>query len=131
MIKRFHVTDYTYRQVIGDPASEGRVPHARLVWGNVSGSGWGFLRPWEQIALFPEKGTLAGIRSPARAHEEFIIRYLEPFADALRHPRHLHPITGRYWHGIVWRSSWKGWRRSVLDPDIVIEDPNQNEDWIG
>ena len=132
----FRATNASYRATIADEASEGRLPFARVMFGNLSGHGWGFLHPWEQKALFPEKGTPPGVMSPLRRHEPFIILRVSSLLAAFKHANHSYTIEGYYWHGRVWRKSWgKRWgfwprfRYALLDPDPVTHDPGKAEDW--
>lgn len=125
----------TYRKAISDEANGGRLPIARLIIGNIEGHGWGFLHPWDQIAVFPSKGTPGGFRDPMRHHERFWILRLSCRHMSLRHRNHDYDIEGRYWQGLVWRESmgpwWKPWRakRKMLSPDIVTYDPQKADDW--
>jgi hypothetical protein len=132
---RIRVNSQSFRAYIADEANAGRIPIARLKHGYVIGRGWGFLHPWEQQAIFPQKGTPAGWNTSARVHEPFWILRLWPTWCAARHRNHDYDIEGRYWHGLVWRQSW-GWRRrwginlpnarrAFLDPDIVTNDPKK------
>ena len=132
----FRATDESFRKAIRNERNEGRVPMARLIYGYVSGHGWGFLRPWEQQALFPEKGTVGGVGHPDRHHQRFWILRLKPTQRRLRHRNHDYFIEGRYWHALVWRSGWGyrwrylwRWRRAIVDPDMVTDDPGKAEDW--
>lgn len=129
MLAEFHVTAESYREAIQDEASMGRVPMARLIWGYVEGKGWAFLRPWEQLAMFPEKATVAGIYSPRRKHVRFWIRRLRPVQGIYRNQMHLYPVTGRFWRGVAWRDGWRRPRLVLLDPDIVDDDPNAHADY--
>lgn len=134
-------SDRSYRQAIQDPGNEGRLPLARLTFGCVSGYGWGFVHPWEQQALFPGKGNVAGIGNPLRHHEPFwILRWRRacPATSpvSFKHPNHDYFIEGWYWYGWVWRAVWgKRWgfwpraRWKLLDPDIVTHDPGKADDW--
>lgn len=142
-----HATDATYRKAISverdldadehDPheLDAGRLPMARFTWGYVSGLGWGFLRPWEQQALFPAKGSQRGIGNSDRHHEPFWILRVRGFDGAFRHRNHDYVIEGRYWQGWVWRASWGKWwqfwraRWKLLDPDNVTDDPGKADDW--
>lgn len=128
-------TDSSYREAIQHEENQGRFPIAFLTCGYVSGLGWGFLRPWEQLQLFPEKGTLGGVEHADRHHQRFWILRVWPIRTSAKHPRHSWEIEGRYWEGLVWRHSWGKrfgiWRarRAFLDPDIVTHDPQRADDW--
>lgn len=129
-------SDRSYRQAIQDEANQGRLPLARLTFGYVSGHGWGFVHPWEQKALFPAKGKVAGIGNPLRHHEPFWILRIRTTQASFKHPNHDYSIEGWYWHGWVWRASWgKRWgfwpraKWALLDPDIVTYDPGKADDW--
>ena len=134
-------SDEAYREAIQDAANDGRLPLARLTIGFITGRGWGFLRPWEQKAIFPAKGTPAGFRNPDRAHERFWILRVRRAAPAtspvsFKHPNHDYFIEGWYWYGWAWRKAWgKRWgfwplaRWVLLDPDIVTHDPGKADDW--
>lgn len=125
------LTDEVVRHYLGQGE---RVPLARLTFGLVSGFGWGFLRPWQQLAVFPEKGTPAGIGHRHRHHERFWIRALVPHDGTERHPRHSWTVTGRYWEGVAWRASWRYPRMVLLDPDIITADTHPRGsygDWLG
>lgn len=128
-----HATPETYRHAITDPDNMGRLPVARFTWGFVEGLGWAFLPPWAQLAVFPEKGTRAGIGHPHRQHDRFFVRALAPVEGWMRHPRAEWSVQGRYWEGIAWRASWgREIRRVLLDPDIVYESTmvERFDDWL-
>lgn len=125
------VTPSAYRKLIKKASNMGRFPIARVIYGYIGGRGWGFLNPWEQLAIFPNKGTLAGISDPARRHERFAIARVFPTWRTERHPNHEDPVTGRYWWGLAWRASWDKPRLVLLDPDRVrmeIEIVTTNEE---
>lgn len=127
------VNGTVFRRVIADAHYNGRLPLARCTWGFVDGLGWGFLPPWAQLAVFPEKGTQAGIGHRHRQHEPFFVRALVPIEGWMSHPRMAWSVKGRYWEGVVWRASWgRQIRRCLLDPDIVEETthPGRYDDWL-
>lgn len=119
-----------YRAIIVDERAQGRLPIAMLTFGNIFGHGWGFLQPWAQLAVFPNKGTHAGVGDPERLHEPFWILRLRPTWTRAKHRNMDWEIEGRFWLGLAWRKSW-GYRRlwrvipiwrfrpCLLDPDIV------------
>lgn len=118
------VTDLRYRRVIRNANNHGRFPAAWLTFGHVSGHGWGFVQPWAQIALFPEKGSPADYtRNPARKHQPFCLLRLWPTWRSERHRNHGHPVEGRYWWSLAWR---RPWRR----PRLVLLDPTQLKDLV-
>lgn len=108
-----------YQWLVRDAKAAGRFPIARVIYGYLPGRGWGFLNPWEQLAMFPEKGTQAGIGHPARRHERFAIARVFPTWRTERHPNQEEPITGRFWWGLAWRASWPEPRLVLLDPDRI------------
>ena len=127
-------TDRLYREHIHDEA-DGRIPMARLMFGNLTGRGWGFLHPWAQKALFQAKGTQFAIGHVDRKHEPFIILRWRSFEGAFKHPNQDWYIEGRYWRGYVWRSEWglrwgfwPKFRGVLLDADIVTHDPGKAGD---
>lgn len=124
-----HATNTTYHEFIADERNHGRLPLAWLTFGDINGLGWGFLHPWAQQAIFPHKGTLAGIGDWRRYHEPFLLLRLWPTWCDKRHPNHEHYIEGRYWHGIAWRKGW-GWRprRVLLDYDLITVDEQFRRD---
>lgn len=113
------VTPSAYRRLIKQSRNMGRFPVARVIYGYIDGQGWGFLNPWEQLAIFPNKGTPAGVSDPARRHERFAIARVFPTWRTERHPNQEDPVTGRYWWGLAWRARWEKPRLVLLDPDKI------------
>ena len=95
--------------------ANGRVPQARVMVGDVTGNGWGFLPPFTQTALFPVKGIRDRLFSRERVHEPFKIIRFTAFEGARRHRNHSEPTTGTFWHAAVWRKSWGAWRLAVIE----------------
>ena len=102
------VNDWKFHEMRKLPDSQGRILLARFTWGHISGLGWGFLHPWQQLALFPDKGTQAGIGHPDRFHERFfsarpVAVHRQPAAPA---------------HGLVDRGPLLAWHRlaRILGP---------------
>ena len=104
-----HATDETYRQHIADELNQGRLSLARLTFGEISGHGWGFVGPWAQQALFPHKGTYAGVGGRARRHEQFALCRVWQTWTVAHHPNHRYPVHAYYAYGIAWRRSWGKW----------------------
>jgi hypothetical protein len=124
-------TDKAYRELIHDEANEGRLPLAWLTFGYVTGHGWGFLHPWAQQAIFPTKGSIAGIEHPDRQHDAFFILRLRPHWREAHHQNYEHPIEGRYWYGLAWRRRWGPcWRArwALLDYDRITLREHMNRE---
>jgi hypothetical protein len=122
---RLKVTPSNWRRLAaedhepGTEGSNGRYPLAWWTYGYLKGHGWGFLPPWAQLAIFPEKGTQDGIGHPHRMHEPFAIVRVFPVWMTARHRNHEYAVSGRYWWGLAMRTSWLRPRLVLLDPDKV------------
>lgn len=93
---------------------EGRIPNAWLTFGNVSGTGWGFLPPWCQQAM--GRHDRPGEYCKWRLHAPFIILKLRSFLDLRPHffPTCQYGVYGRFYKAIVWRKGL-GWRYTDVD----------------
>ncbi len=116
---RLKVTPSSWRKVAAHQDGDGRYPLAWMTYGYVKGHGWGFLQPWAQVAIFPEKGTEAGAGHPHRKHESFAIVRVFPVWMTAKHRNHDDPVSGRYWWGLAMRASWLKPRLVLLDPDKI------------
>lgn len=119
MLPLVRVNASSYARIAADHFGDGRYPIAMVTRGYVKGHGWGFLQPWAQIAVFPEKGTEEGAYHPHRQHEAFAIVRVYPVWMTARHRNHEEEVGGRYWWGMVTRASWPRPRVCLLDPDKV------------
>ena len=121
-----HATPATYRAAIQDERNSGRMPPAWLLWGMIEGNGWSLLQPFDQLAVFPNKGSLGGVGDPAREHEPFVILRLWRSWATRKHRTHFERTIGRFYWGLVWRRSWGlRIRWSLLNPDVFVDADGQ------
>lgn len=95
------------------PHLGGRLPSARVTYGEVPGHGWSFLPPFTRQAFGIFRTP--GFKNPDLQHDFFIIVRMNPRMDTRRHRNLVDPVTTRFFDGLLYMRRWGRWKAAIID----------------